>query len=119
MTKKEYIEKLSEMKIDAAKVDKLEKLYGATFPESVRKIISNNDDTVFFDDDYRILSLSEIEAAEKELHVEFRAKNILPLIDCGENDFIVYHYNDDIWSKFNIIDEVVFKKKDAIEELLK
>ena len=42
----------------------------------------------------------------------------IPLIDCGENDFIVYHFVDKIWSKFNIIDETVFKKN-SLKELLK
>ena len=56
---------------------------------------------------------------KNDLHVSFRDKEIIPLIDCGENDFIVYHFMDKIWSKFNIIDETVFKKKNSLEELLK
>lgn len=118
MTKKEYIESLAGMEIDDVKAKKIEKIYGATLPDSVKKIISSVDNTIFFDDDYRMLSLSEIEDAEKDLHVEFRKKSIIPLVDCGENDFIVYHFNDKFWSKFNIIDETVFKKRNTIEELL-
>lgn len=86
-------------------------------PEIVKKIISSVDDTIFLEEDWRILSLSEIEDAEKDLHIEFGEKGILPLVDCGENDFIVYHFQDEIWSKFNIVDEVIFQKKNTIEEL--
>lgn len=119
MTKKEYVESLTKMNIDSSKVAKIEKLYGVSFPNIVKKIISNADKTIFFDDDYRVISLNELEEAEKDLHIEFRKKGIIPLVDCGENDFIVYHFNDDFWSKFNIIDETVFKKKNSIDELLK
>lgn len=52
------------------------------------------------------------------MHIAFKDKGIIPLVDCGENDFIVYHFKAKIWSKFNIIDETVFQKK-RFEELLK
>ena len=44
---------------------------------------------------------------------------MIPLADCGENDFIVYHFTDGSWSKFNIIDETEFKKRNALDEILK
>lgn len=119
MTKKEYLEKISEKEINAEKVDKIQKAYGSAFSKMVQKIISNSEETVFFDDGYRILSYNEIFNAENELHVDFKNKGILPIADCGENDFIVYHFLDGIWSKFNIIDETVFKKKDGLDGLLK
>ncbi len=119
MTKGEYIKTLASVKVDAEIVAKIENVYGATLPDVVKKIVSNAAETIFFDDDYRILSLGEIEDAENDLHVDFKAKGIIPLVDCGENDFIVYHFNDDIWSKFNIIDETVFKKQGSLDELLK
>lgn len=119
MTRSEYINALARLKIDSSKVSKLEKDYEASFPNTVKKIISNADDTIFFDDEYRVLSFDEVEDAEKDLHVDFKSKGIIPLLDCGENDFIVYHFKDDFWSKFNIIDETVFKKKKSLDELLK
>ena len=39
-------------------------------------------------------------------------------MDCGENDFIVYHFKENYWSKFNIIDEVEFGKKETLREVL-
>ena len=44
---------------------------------------------------------------------------MIPLIDCSDNDFIVYHFDSKTWSKFNIIDECVFKEKESLDELLK
>lgn len=118
MTKSEYIKTLPSVKLDEKKITKIENVYDTVFPEVVKKIISSAEETVFFDDDYRILSVAEIADAKNDLHVDFKSKGIIPLVDCGENDFIVYHFNDDIWSKFNIIDETVFKKKATLEDLL-
>ena len=111
MTKREYLEQISQREEDGAKVGKIASVYGEDLPEIVKKIVSNNEEPVFFDDGVRVLSLKEIIDAESDLHVEFAAKGMIPLADCGENDFIVYHLNDKKWSKFNITDEVLFKKK--------
>ena len=118
MTNREYMDTLSVAQIDKAKVEMVCSTYGADFPNIVKKIISSADETVFLDNGYRRLSISEIIDAEKDLHVQFRKKGILPLMDCGENDFIVYHFVDNFWSYFNIVDENVFKKKYSLVELL-
>lgn len=119
MTKKEYLDRLSNMKVDDSKINKINKIYQAELTEIIKKIISNNKEPVFFDDDWRVLSFDEIIDAQHDLHIDFKERGIIPLIDCGENDFIVYHFRDKIWSKFNIVDEIVFKKKKSLEELLK
>lgn len=118
MTKKDYLTQLVDEKINEEKVKKTEKIYGIEFPLLVKKIISSAEECVFLEEGYRLLSYNEINEASADLHLDFGKKGILPLIDCGENDFIVYHYNDGIWSKFNIIDEVVFKKKNTFEAIL-
>ncbi len=56
--------------------------------------------------------------AEKDLHVAFKSKGIIPFADCGENDFVVYESNKGKWAKFNIIDETMFKEKADIRELI-
>ena len=119
MSKKEYMEQLPEKSIDAKKVEEIETIYHAKLPELVKKIVSNTDESIFFDDDYRILSYKEIADAQVDLHVDFKGMGMIPLADCGENDFIVYHFTDGSWSKFNIIDETVFKKRNALDEILK
>ncbi len=119
MTREDYINNINTFEIDNKKVQVIETKYRASLSELVKKIISNAEECVFLDEDYRILSFAEIEDAEQDLHVEFVEKNLIPIADCGENDFIVYNFNDDSWSKFNIIDETVFKKKNEFEEVLK
>jgi len=119
MTKREYLNQLSKAEIDVEKVDELQKLYEAELPDIVKKLVSNNDETIFLEDETRILSYHEIVNAEAELHVNFKENGIIPLADCGDNNFIVYHFNVKPWSKFNIEDETVFKKKPDLEDLLK
>lgn len=119
MTKKEYLQKLSKVKVDEEKVLKVNAIYHTELPEILQKIISDNDETIFFDDAGRVISLEEMVEAEQDLHIDFKGKGIIPLIDCGENDFIVYHFRAKLWSKFNIIDETVFQKRESLEELLK
>lgn len=119
MTKKEYMKQLPDKPIDAKKVEEIEAIYHAKLPELIKKMVSNADESIFFDDDDRILSYKEIADAQVDLHVNFKSMGMIPLADCGENDFIVYHFADGSWSKFNIVDETVFKKRNALDELLK
>ena len=119
MTGKEYIRKLDALEINNSKAKKVIAKYADGLPEVVLKIISDSNTPVFLGDDSRIMSIEEIIDAEKDLHVSFKKKAMIPIVDCGNNDFIVYHYYDHIWSMFNIVDEVIFKKKKSFEELLK
>lgn len=118
MTTVEFVEKLEGFDIDKQKTSKVEKIYGSELPEIVSKIISVTTTPIFFDE-YRVLSFDEICEADDELNVNFLDKKIIPLIDCGNNDFIVFHCKSKEWSKFNIIDECVFKKRKSLNELLK
>lgn len=118
MTTVEFVEKLVGVDIDKKKKSKVEKIYGSELPEIVGKIISVATKPIFFDE-YRVLSFDEICEADDELSVNFSEKKIIPLIDCGDNDFIVFHCKSDEWSKFNIIDECIFKKRKSLNELLK
>lgn len=118
MKKEDYIKQLENVEIDKDKVRKVGDIYGNDLPETVQRIISNSEESVFFDDNSRMLAFEEILDAEQDLHVDFREKGMLPLADCGENDFIVYHVKDRLWSVFNIVDEAIFRKKNSLEELM-
>ncbi len=118
MTVKEYLSQLPSFEIDDKKVSKIEKIYGMTLPETVRKIVSKCDKPLFVDD-YRVLSFAEIKDANDDLEVNFVEECIIPLIDCGDNDFIVYNFKTKKWSLFNIIDNCSFKAKSKLEELMK
>ena len=119
MTKKQYLEQILKETVDGGRVSEVERVYGAELPEVLKKIISNNEETIFLDDGVRILAFKEILNAKEELHVDFKADGIIPVADCGENDFIVYHFKETFWSKFNIIDEISLKKEKSIEALIK
>lgn len=110
MTKAEYLSVAMKRAVDSEKVKTVKSVYGDVKNQAVRKLISQADETVFLDGDWRALSYSEILDAETDLHVSFSAQSLLPLFDCGDNDFVVYHLTEDNWSKFNIVDETVFSK---------
>lgn len=116
MTRKEYLASIEKCNINVAKVEKIKKVYKNELPGIVKQMISFYEESVFFDDEWRTLSFSEIVEAEQDLHVDFVKLGMIPVVDCGENDFIVYHFGDGIWSKFNIIEECVFKKKVGLSE---
>ena len=73
---------------------------------------------LFFDNEdfYRLLSFDEIINANDEFGLSLTSLNLLPLIDCGENDFICYNYKTNNWCKFNVTDEVRFSEKASILE---
>ena len=119
MNKNDYLRELQNQKIDDSKVKKIEKLYKCTIPDDVKRIISNCDETIFFDDDdCRVLSFDEILDAEEDLEVEFRKEKMIPLFDCLDNDFIVYKTDSQTWMLYNIVDEMDFDEVDSLEELL-
>lgn len=119
MTAVEYIDELEKKEIDSKKIKKIQEIYAGELPNIIKKIVSHNSETIFLDEGYRIFSYQEIVDAEHDLHVSFKEKRIIPIVDCGENDFIVYWLDEKIWSKFNIVDEIVFKKRNTLIELLK
>lgn len=118
MTRKEYLAKLETAPVRDEAVGCVEAAYGCTLPPAARRMVSFSRESVFFDDGFRTLSLSEVLDAQADLQVDFRALGLVPLADCGDNDFIVCHVRDGGWSKFNIADELVFKKRPRLEDLL-
>ena len=60
----------------------------------------------------------EILNAEQDLHVDFKSNRIIPVADCGDNDFAVYYLDKCKWSRFNIIDETAFKERTTLEDVL-
>lgn len=117
MTAKEYLESVTKKEIDLSKVAKIQDIYNKVLPEEVQKIVSNAEKSIFLDD-VRLLSYKEILNAEHDLHIDFKMKQMIPLADCGDNDFVVYHFDTHDWSRFNIIDELTFKKRKTLAEVL-
>lgn len=71
---------------------------------------------IFFDDDnfYRLLSLQEILDAETDMNVSFKKIGVLPLVDCGDNDYLSYDFRDYTWCKFNIVEEFKYSSKKSL-----
>ena len=120
MTKQEYLRSTNRFAIDQNKLQTIYAIYAGRFPEALERIISGSNESVFFDDDdMRILSFAEMVDAEQDLHIDFKSKKLMPIADCGDNDFIVYDYANNVWAKFNIVDETIFMKRAELGELLK
>ena len=112
MKNSEFLTKISEIEIDKGKTSELERLYGFEMPDIIGKIMSVATDPIFLDE-CRILPYKEVCNADDYLGTNFVSLKIVPVADCGDNDFIVYHYNTGDWSKFNIVDETVFKRRET------
>lgn len=117
VTNKEYMVKIKEAAIDSEKVGSIEKRYQAELPLAVRAIISNAEKPVFLEH-YRVLAYVEMLDANEDLDTDFVGEKIIPLMDCGDNDFIVYHFDTKKWSMYNIVDNCTFMQKESLEELL-
>lgn len=63
------------------------------------------------DDGVRILAFKEILNAKEELHVDFKADGIIPVADCGENDFIVYHLKKHSGLNLTLLMRYLLRKK--------
>lgn len=119
MKREDFLCKTQEKTVSTEKVSAIQNTYNAArLPEFVQKIISECDRTIFFDDGGRLLAFDEIISAERDLHVDFKHETIIPLMDMGENDFIVYNFNDNIWAEFNITDEISFNENESLSALM-
>jgi hypothetical protein len=118
MTVAECIKQIAATEPSNKIASKLNKTYGEDMPKVVVQMV-----TVFekggFVDDYRFLSLSEIVHAEADLHVPFKKLQIIPLVDGGDNDFIAYNFAEDVWMRYNVVEEIGFGKKKKLNEILK
>ena len=100
------------------KIKQVESLYSNTLPDEVACLVSNLDETVFFDNDsfIRLLSFQELIDAETDMNVMFCEKGIVPFFDLGDNDYLVYDLKKKMWCKYNIVDEVAFSSKTKLSE---
>ena len=119
MDKEQFLHAISNNIIDSNKVSAIQKIYGFTSTEEIEKLISICGEPIFIGNECRLLAFSEIQNASEELHVDFVRQKILPLFDCFDNDVIVWHFDEQKWSLYNITDQVSFKVKEHLSELLK
>lgn len=116
---KDFINSKSPLKNE--NIELIKKLYNLKdLSEEILSFISALDQTIFFDDEeVRLLSLQEIVDADIDLGTEFIVEKLLPLFDLGDNDFIVYDFNNKNWCKYNIAENFKFSCKNNINDILK
>lgn len=107
----EYVKWVELQKVNESAVLKITMKYHCNLPVMIKKILSSNKKTLFLSEERRILSYEEVLNASDQLHVDFSLYSIIPLVDCYDNNFIVYNYKNNEWSMFNIIDECIFDTK--------
>ena len=102
------------------KVLKICNTYKKSVPLFVQKLISMSETEMFLDGEKfcRFMAFDEIICAREELHVDFSRYGIIPFFDTGDNDFIVYDCENNIWKIFNIVDKISFLEKNTLNEFL-
>lgn len=118
MTINEYVTQLDNIKINNSAVKDIEERYNIKCPDVLRKIISNSKKSVFLDHEIRVLSLSEMLNAPRNLHVDFINLGMIPFADCFDNNFAVYCRNRK-WASFNIVDQCKYNETASFGELFK
>ena len=115
----QFLEAIRITEPDEARYSVVEKHYGVNLEDDVRRVCSLNPPPFWEGREVcRVLSLPEIVHAESELHVAFGSLGLVPILDRGDNNFVVYNVRIHQWAMFNIIDEVMWYQGKPLEELL-
>lgn len=118
MSRVEFLKSLEFTKVNIEILKQITNVYGSDVPLEIIKIFSSNTSPELFDEnESRTLSLAEVLNAEENNHVPFKSKHIIPIIDCGSNDFIVFDIINRKWFVYNILDETMFGESDSFEKL--
>lgn len=118
MTVEEYLSSVKKCEIDETRKILFTKKFKKDINSFAMKMISYAKESVFVNEERRVLAYDEIVDFDLEYDFELEEYGIIPLIDCYDNDYIVYLVNEDKWAKFNTSDKCIFKKKNTVEELI-
>jgi len=116
---KEFAANVNAAPVDDAIVAKVEAAFGGRLSLECKKVLSMNESGEVFDDDdiRRLMSTDEILSASRELHVDFTSVGVIPIVDCGDNDFAAYDYKIGKWCKYNIVENCKFSTKPTFVQL--
>ena len=118
MTRKEFLESLYSIEVNSNLEKKLLSKYKMDIPEIILKTLSKYPVPELFDEnESRTISVEEVMNAEEDNGVPFASVFIIPIVELGDNDFIVFDGNNHNWCIYNILDEITFDKTDTFEEL--
>ena len=115
---KQYINLIKDISINNDAVLSIEEIFGVTLNEDIKRIVSVVLDDYFIDDKCRVLSLKELLRTEDFTGVDFAELNMIPLVDCKDDDYIVYNFATQKYEMYNIYDEVSFREADSLEEMI-
>ncbi len=118
MTKQEYIDNVKKYPENAERIRVISDIYGTEIKGQIAQIISFADNADFIGEERMAFSFNEILSAAKEYDIDFKALGIIPIIDAYDNELIVYDIADNKWAKYSMSDDVLFKKRDSLEEIL-
>ena len=118
MTKQEYIDSVMQYPANKDRIKEISDLYGTKINGIIAKIVSFADNADFIGEERRAFSYNEILNASKEYDTDFQTLGIIPIIDAYDNELIVYVIAEKVWAKYSLSDEILFKKKNTIEEIL-
>lgn len=118
MEKLDFLSKCKEVKLDNQRIREIESFYGVSIPDYVRKHVSYVSDPIFIDEtDVKIMYYEEI-LANGLVDFDFRGLKMIPLIDKGDLDYIVYNFEKGNYQVFNLSDEDYYLESNQIEKLL-
>lgn len=143
MTKQEYLDKALECGTDKARVAEISEIYGREITGFFGNIISFADKADFISEEKRLepdgkstetssgadepvsyvevirpFTYKEIVGASGEYEVDFKALGVIPFMDAFDGDLIVYIPDDGMWAMYSISDDVVFKKRENLSEVM-
>lgn len=103
---------------DEQSAEKIEQVYGVRLKDDIKQVLSKKPEGIFFasDDILRLLSCEEIIDASRNMNVDFVGLKLIPIMDTGDNDYIVYDIEKRSWCKFNIVDNTKFKQRKSLKE---
>ncbi len=118
MYRKEFYDKVKAAAENKAVKEKLEAVYGEIVPDEIVSILSLFSKPELFDEnESRTLSVNEVMHAEEDLQVPFKTNYLVPIVDIGNNDYIVYNGEKRVWCIYNILDEILYDESKSFEEL--
>lgn len=102
-------------------IEKIENAYNCKLNSQAKQIFSFSERQMFFEEKFflKLLSIDEILDASVDMNVDFKQFRIIPIIDTGDNNYIAYCVDTETWCRFNIVNEIVFDKKNSFTDLLK
>ena len=120
MTKQEFINTLEATEPNDSLIGAIDRKFSTSLPDRIGQIVSTLPQGGFLDgDDFcRVMSTTEIVAANETLHTDFVGKQLIPLFDLGDNVFVVFDCATEQFGRFSLNDELVYRWSEQLDDIL-